>query len=204
MQLKVSNITNLTDARFFNAAGADYLGFCFDDANENNISIEKAKSIIQWLHNPVIVGEFGMHQTKEEIEFIAQKIELNEIQLPFLHKEQHQFSFEKFLVVDNWSLDISDSSSDFFVIKINHQLLNEISLCVRNDGTSISENLYSLQQFIKNNKVFIEADFSKENILPIIEVLQPYGIQITCRHEEKTGLSFVDEYAELLEIIGYS
>jgi hypothetical protein len=39
--------------------------------------------------------------------------------------------------------------------------------------------------------------------LPIIEALQPFGIQITCKKEEKTGLSFVDEYAEVLEIIGF-
>ena len=61
----------------------------------------------------------------------------------------------------------------------------------------------AFKNFISNNKVFIEADFTKENILPIIEALQPFGIQITCKKEEKAGLSFVDEYAEVLEIIGF-
>ncbi len=46
MQLKISSITNLTDARFFSAIGAHYLGFCLDVLNEYNISIPKAKEII--------------------------------------------------------------------------------------------------------------------------------------------------------------
>ena len=146
MQLKISSITNLTDARFFSAIGAHYLGFNFDVLNENNISIAQAKEIIQWLHEPVIIGEFGKHQTKEEIEFIAKQMELNEIQIPFEH----------------------------------------------------------LKNFISTHKVFLETDFTKDNIQQIIETLQPYGIQITCKKEEKAGFSFVDEYAELLEMIGFS
>ncbi|MFN8282969.1 MAG: hypothetical protein U0U67_07120 [Chitinophagales bacterium] len=203
MQLKISSITNLTDARYFSAIGAQYLGFSFDVLNENNISIAKAKEIVGWLHEPVIIGEFGVHQTKEEIQFVAEEMPLNEIQIPFSHAQKEELDFDKFLVLDDWSLDISHWSSDYFVIKIKHQLLNEISRKARNDDAGISENLNSLQQFIKNNKVFIETDFTKENILPIIENLNPFGIQITCRKEEKAGLSFVDEYAEIVELIGF-
>ncbi|MBP6659724.1 MAG: hypothetical protein KA174_03535 [Chitinophagales bacterium] len=187
MQLKISAITNLTDARYFSAIGAHYLGFCFDVLNENNISIAKAKEISNWLHEPVIIGEFGLHQTKEEIQFIAEEMQLNEIQIPFLHPQKNELNFEKFLVLDDSSLDISHWSSDYFVIKINE-------LDIENRA---------FKNFISNNKVFIESDFTKDNILSIIENLNPFGIQITCKKEEKAGLSFVDEYAEVLEIIGF-
>lgn len=188
MQLKISSITSLTDARFFSAIGAHYLGFCFDVLNEKNISIQKAKEIIGWLHEPNIIGEFGTHQTKEEIEFIAKDIGLNEIEIPFLHNEKESLNFEKFLVANNWTIVNNNLTSDTFVVKIQE---NEI----------VDE---ALKNFIANNKVFIETNFTKENILPITETLQPYGIQLTCKKEEKTGFSNVDEYAELLEIIGFS
>ncbi len=188
MKLKVASITNLTDARFFSAIGAHYLGFCFDALNEKNISITKAKEIVQWLHEPVIVGEFGSHQSKEEIEFIAKEMELDEIQIPFSHGQKDELSFDKFLMLDNWSIVNSQWPMDSFVLKINNKDLgNEI-----------------LRNFISNNKVFIEADFNKENILSFTEILKPYGIQISCKKEEKPGFSFVDEYAETLEIIGFS
>ncbi|HRH56075.1 MAG TPA: hypothetical protein PLS10_00400 [Chitinophagales bacterium] len=188
MQLKIASITNLTDARFFSAIGAHYLGFCFDALNEKNISITKAKEIVQWLHEPVIVGEFGSHQSKEEIEFIAQEMKLDEIQIPLSHGQKDELPFEKFLMLDKiQSINGSRDTTDFFVIKIDESNLADASL----------------KTFISNNKVFIEVDFNKENILSFTEILKPYGIQITCKKEEKTGFSFVDEYAELLDSIGF-
>jgi phosphoribosylanthranilate isomerase len=188
MQLKIASITNLTDARYFSAIGAHYLGFCFDVLNENNISVAKAKEIAGWLHEPIIVGEFGLHQDKNEIEFIAKEMELNEIQIPFLHQQKDELNFEKFLITDDFhSILDHPSSTDFLVLRIN-------ATDYKNEA---------LKQFIANNKVFIEADFSKSTILPIIETLNPFGIQITCKKEEKAGLSFVDEYAEIVELLGF-
>ena len=189
MQLKISSITNLTDARFFSAIGAHYLGFNFDVLNENNISIAQAKEIIQWLHEPVIIGEFGKHQTKEEIEFIAKQMELNEIQIPIGHPQKNELAFDKFLVLDDIKSIIPNPlSTDFYVIKIESKEIDNPEL----------------KNFISTHKVFMETDFTKDNIQQIIETLQPYGIQITCKKEEKAGFSFVDEYAELLEMIGFS
>ncbi|MFN8295623.1 MAG: hypothetical protein U0T69_05475, partial [Chitinophagales bacterium] len=85
------------------------------------------------------------------------------------------------------SINGSRDTTDFFVIKIDESNLADASL----------------KTFISNNKVFIEVDFNKENILSFTEILKPYGIQITCKKEEKTGFSFVDEYAELLDSIGF-
>ena len=188
MQLKISNITNLTDARFFSAVGVHYLGFCFDVLNENNISVAKAKEITGWLHEPVIIGEFGSHQTKEEIEFIAKQMELNEIQIPFNHIQKAALNFDKFLVADNWTTIKIQQSTDFLVLKIKEDEIESSAM----------------KDLLRHNKVFIETDFTKENILSIVEILQPYGIQITCKKEEKAGLSFVDEYAEIVEMIGFS
>ncbi|HRB69409.1 MAG TPA: hypothetical protein PLC92_04835, partial [Chitinophagales bacterium] len=88
----------------------------------------------------------------------------------------------------DWTSINEPQHSDFLILKIKE-------LDVQNS---------KLKQIISTNNVFIETNFTKENILSIVESLQPYGIQISCKKEEKTGLSAVDEYAELLEIIGFS
>lgn len=189
MQLKISSITNLTDARFFSAIGADYLGFNFDVLNKQNISLSMAKEIKDWLHNPYIVGEFGIHQTKEEIEFIAGEIELNAIQLPYAHPQKSELILNTFLNINYKHTTEIDSSSDvYYVLKLEEA-----------DYTNDQ-----IRQFISDNKVFIDAAFSKDNILSVLDFFQPFGIQLTAKKEEKPGWSAVDEYAELLEIIGYS
>lgn len=200
MQLKISSITNLTDARFFSAMGAHYLGFCLDVLNENNIAIPKAKEIINWLHEPVIVGEFGMHQSQEEIEYIAKELSMSDIQIPFEHPEKRELDFDKFLNIDLNSITDGLRSTDFFVIKITNKLLEQ----VQHNTTNADDSIVSLRHFIASNRVFIETDFTKEDILPTIQDLHPYGIQISCKPEEKSGLSAVDEYAAILEKLGFS
>lgn len=190
MQLKVSSITNLTDARFFSAIGAHYLGFCLDVLNEQNISIPKAREITGWLYEPFIVGEFGIHQSKDEIEYAAKELGMSDIQIPYLHPQREELEFERFLQIDVDNLPAIDSPqpADFFVLKLHQENLSN----------------QTVLDFISNHNVFIEAGFSKENILPITRSLRPYGIQISCRKEEKAGWSAVDEYADILELIGFS
>jgi phosphoribosylanthranilate isomerase len=187
MQLKVSSITSLNDARYFSAIGANYLGFCFDALNPNNISIEKAREITSWLHDPVVVGEFGLHQTKEEIEFIAQQMDISEIQISFHHPQKNDLKFPKFLFVDDWKRIENHISEDVLIVKITQdEVFNS-----------------DLKKIISHRNIFIAADFSKENIREVKEQLHPFGIQLTCKREEKPGISYVDEYAEILELAGF-
>ncbi|HQD11839.1 MAG TPA: hypothetical protein PLW43_02745 [Chitinophagales bacterium] len=188
MQLKIAAVTNLTDARFFNAIGAAYIGFNFDVLNENNITIEKAKEITGWLFEPVLVGEFGLHQNKEEIAFIAEQLDIHEIQIPFQHPEKALLDFEKFLVLDDWRAVQHQQFSDMIVIRIQQEDIRD----------------EQLKAFVGKNTVFVETDFTGEILQQIAAELQPHGIQITCRKEDKPGLSLVDEYADMLEAIGFS
>jgi phosphoribosylanthranilate isomerase len=55
--VKVSSITNLSDARYCAGMGVDLLGFPLQD-----ISVEKFTEIRNWLAGVQIVGEFSTHQ----------------------------------------------------------------------------------------------------------------------------------------------
>lgn len=56
--VKVSSITNLSDARYCAGMGVDLLGFPLQD-----ISVEKFTEIRNWLAGVQIVGEFSTHQS---------------------------------------------------------------------------------------------------------------------------------------------
>ena len=145
------------------------------------------KEILSWLHEPVIVGEFGLHQTMEEIEFIAREMKLNEIQIPFCHPQKKELLFQKFLYTVDCPTEDDRPSTDLLVIKIK--------------DVDIHDQL--LKDFIFNNSVFIEADFTKENILYFVKELNPFGIQLSCKKKSKSGLSPVEEFSEILEMIGF-
>jgi phosphoribosylanthranilate isomerase len=58
-KIKLSNITNLSDARYAAAVGIDYIGFCFDTNDANYIPPVKAKEIFEWTSGTIVVAEFG-------------------------------------------------------------------------------------------------------------------------------------------------
>jgi len=83
VRIKASQVSNLTDARYFAAVGAEWLGFCLDPMDENFVPYQKLLGIKEWVEGPKIVGEFSL-QTTEEILNIANEIKLDVIQVsPF-------------------------------------------------------------------------------------------------------------------------
>ncbi len=57
-KIKISQITNLTDARYFAAWDVDYLGFDIHPDSEFFVSPAILKEIVEWVEGPEIVLEF--------------------------------------------------------------------------------------------------------------------------------------------------
>ncbi|GMQ81421.1 MAG: phosphoribosylanthranilate isomerase [Rhodothermia bacterium] len=58
VEIKICGITNLADARYLAAAGADYLGFVQSKASPRYLSASSAGEIIEWVLGPKCVGVF--------------------------------------------------------------------------------------------------------------------------------------------------
>jgi phosphoribosylanthranilate isomerase len=59
MKLRLSDITNLTDARYAAAEGFDWIGFNFIVDTPHVINSLKAKEIKGWLSGPTYFGKFN-------------------------------------------------------------------------------------------------------------------------------------------------
>ncbi len=59
MKFKANHLTNLADARFAAAAGADVLTFNFDRTRDFFVSEDLFKQIAEWLSVPVLTLDFG-------------------------------------------------------------------------------------------------------------------------------------------------
>ena len=58
MFIKASNVTNLTDARYFAAKEVAYLGFTLEEGADGYLDPMYMKAIREWIAGPLIVGEF--------------------------------------------------------------------------------------------------------------------------------------------------
>ncbi len=74
------SVNNLTVARYAAAMMVDYVGFCFDPANEKYITVAKAKEIMGWLSGVKFIGEFYVRPA-DEIMAIALELKLDLILL---------------------------------------------------------------------------------------------------------------------------
>ena len=105
MQLYVSSVSNLTDARFFSAYGVQYFGFCFDALNPNAITTDKARAIISWLHEPKIIGQFGEHQRREEMQYVDSQVSLSGVQITPGHPEMDKIEKPKWIATEKGILE---------------------------------------------------------------------------------------------------
>lgn len=78
--IKASQISNLTDARYFAARGVEWLGFNLVPGTEGYTAPQQVQAIRGWVEGPKMVGEFGL-QTAEEIIGLSEMLELDAIQI---------------------------------------------------------------------------------------------------------------------------
>lgn len=205
-KVKASGITNLSDARFFNAAGADWLGFNLDVLNESSISLKQAKEIIQWLYQPKVVLECGTHQDRSEIIHLANELQAEAVQVTSDHPV---LEHDHFL----YPVHVETTFQELSKMTLKRALRNvpEIEVLVvkwTGDMPSIEEMRKDwkykgreIADLARKYTVLVDLPFRPEWILESLELLKASGIQITCLPEEKPGLSNVDIYDELLSVL---
>ncbi|MEZ5022349.1 MAG: hypothetical protein R2728_03640 [Chitinophagales bacterium] len=84
-KLKAGGVSNLTDARYFNAMGTDWIGFNMDVLDDSSISLKEAQAIKGWLFEPNIVIECGHHQDKVELIYLANELHAAAVQIDIDH-----------------------------------------------------------------------------------------------------------------------
>jgi phosphoribosylanthranilate isomerase len=59
IKVKVSRVSNLSDARYCAGMGVEWIGFNLDPTLEQTIDLKKWKEISEWISGVKLVGEFG-------------------------------------------------------------------------------------------------------------------------------------------------
>ena len=78
--VKISNISNLSDARYCAGMGVDLLGFNIDPSSPDSISPENFKEITEWIAGIKLAGEFSQ-ATYEDIKLIMLDFNLDAIEV---------------------------------------------------------------------------------------------------------------------------
>lgn len=202
-RVKASQITNLTDARYFAAREVEWLGFNLDAGTENFVHPLTVKSIQEWVEGPKIVGEFGL-QDKNEILQTIELLKLDGIQTgmfsdtaPFVEKG---IPVIKEIVIEQ-GLDYAEltkrlesdvRSADIFLLNYSKNKL---------PWSLVSLDSNALKDLCRRFKILLGIDFTPIELEDILNSLPIYGLNLKGGEEEKVGFKSFDELDEIFDML---
>jgi len=210
-KVKASQISNLTDARYFAAWYSKWLGFCCDTSSPDYVTPELLHAIRDWVEGPQIVGEFGAQDAKyirEAVDFLK----LDAVQVGFFYDQSKledlkDLTLIREVVIDpNEVIDIPtmlEAMSPYVQCFILEFGKNNISWTAIQEGAIASHALdvNTLKELCKKHSILLSINVKGEEVNKVLETIQPYGLNVFGGEEEKVGFKSFDELDEIFEAL---
>lgn len=197
--VKISNVTNLSDARYCAGMGVDMLGFSMDADSPNYIEAKPFAEIRAWVAGVQIVGE----TTSDDPDIIEQLLEAYQPDLLQINEAAllpYVGTFGKPLILQvdlsHLTLDELDTLFQTSSAGADYILLeSKASLHFDDDLKSL------LQRLAARYPVLLGTGISVANIHRLLAELPVQGIALSGGNEEQPGNKEFGELMDILEAI---
>lgn len=199
-QIKASQITNLTDARYFAAWGVEWLGFGLESGQDYFVTTAQMAAIKEWVEGPKMVGEFsGL-----DVELIQQSVDLlnlNAVEVSrFANLSALQLSIP---IILNIVMEEELTPETITELLRSNETIEYFILDFEKNASVIDFRkkfpVNWLNGLAKQYPIFIRANIETYSIEEITKIIQPLGISLAGGEEEKVGLKSFEELDEIFE-----
>jgi len=211
LKIKVfaSNITNLTDARYFAAWEVECLGFNFTQKSESYIAPQSMKAIKEWVEGVSFAGEFPF-ATIEDINESIELLEIDTVQVGMftevdvLEKISNAKVIKEVVITNEMTSQDLEQHLEKYTHHVDMFLLsfekNGITWeMLKDENSNLVKAL--LEKICNQYKIILSINFTKENLDEIISIPNIYGINVKGGEEEKVGVKSFDELDEIFEAL---
>ena len=202
--VKVSGVTNLSDARYCAGMGVVMLGFSMDADSPNYVEPAKFTEIRGWLAGVQIVGETTATDP-DVIESLLEAYQPDALQidepalLPYLgtfNSSSGELSLILRVDLTHITLDQLDTLFQTSVAGADFVLLESHS------SVHIDDELKTLlQQLAKRHPILLGTGISAKRVHDLLDSLPIQGIALNGSHEEQPGNKEFGELMDVLEAI---
>jgi phosphoribosylanthranilate isomerase len=207
-KIKASQVTNLTDARYFAAWEAEWIGFNFEKGTDTFIEPQKMSAIREWIEGSKIVGEFGM-ATPDDINATATALALDAVQLPHFATLETAAALQHLSIIKTILVLPDEDNSDLLATMTAFSPFTNTFLIdfLKNDipWKSIKAGTFlpfeTLKTASEQFQVILNVALDPATLREILEVLPNCGLNITGSEEEKVGFKSFDAIDELFDIL---
>ncbi len=207
MFFKAADIAHLTDARYFAAMGASWLGFAVPMPGEEGAAAAYARlrEMNSWVEGPEPVAELARRPTEAEAEEIVLSTGIKALQWPAgfgaveaLHLPPGSVHFAFF------SFPASLCASDF-LRDLRRQLEGHVAfakhLVLRLEGALSAEACSLLPTLFEGLPLILELDWTPELLRRMADSAAIEAVQFRGGEEEAPGVKSYDELEELMELL---
>ncbi len=197
--VKISEISNLSDARYCAGMGVDQLGFNVTPGHPNFVDIEKFNEITGWVAGVAFVGEFD-HQPLDYIKEALSNYRFDYIQTSRvdLLSEVNQLSQK---VVLNLNVDEYEDINRLEQALKYASDLTEYCLLHSQDNHENTYNWRTLAPLASSYRLVLGSWIDSHDISEMITNTNFGGIALKGGNEIKPGYKDFDELADILELI---
>ncbi|EPR65412.1 hypothetical protein [Cyclobacterium qasimii] len=199
--VKISNVNNLSDARYCSGMYVNLMGFSLEKNNEYYVTPTAFKEITDWLSGLEYVAEFSDSHPDTILETMAQYEGFSYIQiaerlhLPMLKNTSYSLIFKYTLEKPEDLEDLLDLAP---TLKENDIILNLES----DTSMEITEGIQEeIKKIAAKCDLLLGFGFDDKNIDQLLDSIPLKGISMKAGHEIKPGIKDFDELADILEAI---
>ncbi|WP_375444972.1 N-(5'-phosphoribosyl)anthranilate isomerase [uncultured Fibrella sp.] len=197
--VKISNITNLSDARYCAGMGVDLLGFSMDSTSPDYIEPARFNEIRGWVAGVQIVGETASADPEQIEQLLAEYqpdvLQVDEVALlPYLSTMGKPLMLRVDLT--GMSLEQLDAVAGTALPGIDYLLLESQSIIHIDD-----ELQAALKQVASRHAVLLGIGFEAATIQTILAELPIAGIALAGGNEERPGSRDFGALMDILEVL---
>jgi|SRR5690554_1910097 len=197
--VKVSNVNNLSDARYCAGMYVNWMGFNLESHSPHYTSPEKFKEITDWLSGPEYVGEFENSHPDTMLETLT-NYDIHIIQIREEAHLQMLLNTKLRLILKQIIRDNDDLLHLIAIAPSLHE--NEVVLLLESNLPNLTaEMIDSIRHLAGQTDVLLGFGFSADTVEKAVGQTQVKGIALNGGDEIKPGLKDFDELADILEIL---
>lgn len=200
--VKASNITNLTDARYFSALEVEWLGYHLEQGTETYIEPQNVIAIKEWVEGPKTVGEFGL-QNAATIRQAVDVIGLDVVQVGHFVTLDQIIPLNGIPIIKEFVVDehMNKEAIREHLFMFNNYV--ETFLLKGNLDWNVIKNDNSDRDFLKDicskYQIIFDIKIQPADIESFLLTIHPYGLNVVGGEEEAIGVKSFDELDELFE-----
>ena len=195
MFVKICGITRLTDARHAVNEGASALGFVFWPHSPRHVAPDRAAEIIAELPSTVMTVGVFVNEPVDRIRAIVAQVGLTAVQLhgdePPAYADALPWPILRSVTLDSAATASSawPSETTFLVDAADPE---------RRGGTGVTVDWLGASALARDRQVVLAGGLTPANVRDAIDMVQPYGVDVSSGVEDAPGVKNFDKVAQFL------